>query len=78
MDQQLIYVATRNRSVCCNPESAESIKSANETLALSTNGDDQHTNEKATIPGLSKLWFDPKAITNSFCLTELEKKLSYL
>ena len=46
MNQQLIYVATRNRLVCCNPESAESIKSANETLALSTNGDDQHTNEK--------------------------------
>ena len=58
----------------CNPELVENIKSTSETLALSTNGGNLFTNQRATVRGFGEVWYDPKAITNIFSLTELEKK----
>ena len=57
----------------CNPELVENIKHANETLAFAANGGDFYTNQEATVVGYGDVWFDPKAITNIFSLSGLEK-----
>jgi hypothetical protein len=63
----------------CNPDLAEKIHTVYETLTLSTNGGELHTNKCATVPGYSKVWFDDKAITNifSFALMEDKYKITY-
>jgi hypothetical protein len=58
----------------CNPELVENIHETEETLRLSRNGGEVTTKTKATVPGYGEVWFTPKAITNIFSLSEMEKK----
>jgi hypothetical protein len=63
----------------CNPDLVENIHTVNETLMLSTNGGELHTNKRAMVPGYGEVWFDNKAITNnfSFALMEDKYKITY-
>lgn len=58
----------------CNPNLVENITDSNETLHLSTNGGDLHTNQRATVPKYGEVWFDPTAITNIFSFAEMENR----
>jgi hypothetical protein len=58
----------------CNPNLVTNICTTTETLEVSTNGGKLFTNQKATVPNYSEVWYNPNAVTNIFCLSEMEKK----
>jgi hypothetical protein len=58
----------------CNPNLVTNIHTTTETLEVSTNGGKLFTNQKATVPNYGEVWYNPKAVTNIFSLSEMEKK----
>jgi len=61
-------------SIFCNRSFVTDIKQEEQPVNISTNGGGLSTNLTATVPGFpSRVWYDPKAMTNIFAFHEMEK-----
>jgi septin family protein len=61
-------------SIFSNPALVKNIQYSKEKLELATNGGNLTTNMLATVPGFGDVWYNDKAITNIFSLSEMQAK----
>ena len=61
-------------SIFANPDLVQDIKTSTTMLEMATNGGTTMSNKVAQVPGFGQVWYNEKAITNIFGLSDLKNK----